>query len=54
MWYGNNVPGEPPLGGMYPFANDFEIMNLARLDGKSGQSFYGYFFAGDYDDDLFR
>lgn len=54
MWYGNNVPGEPPLGGMYTSANDLSIMNLARLDGKSGKSFYEYFFICDRSDEIFR
>lgn len=54
MWFGNNIPGESPFGGMYPAANDFNMMCLARLDGKCGRSFYEYFFIGDSRDDMFK
>lgn len=54
MWFGNNIPGESPFGGMYPAANDFDMMSLARLDGKCGRSFYEYFFIGDNRDGMFR
>lgn len=54
MWYGNNVPGEPGLGGMYPTANDFDIMALASLDGKGGASFYNYFFRREFHRDIFK
>lgn len=54
MWFGNNVPGESPFGGMYPAANDFDYMCLARLDGKCGASFFEHYFIGDRNYDIFK
>ena len=54
MWFGNNIPGESPFGGMFTSANDFNMMQLASLDGKCGRSFYEYFFIAGPGDDIFK
>ena len=54
VWFGNNIPGEPLFGGIYPAANDFGAMHLARLDGKGGASFYEHFFIRSPDEKIFR
>ena len=54
MWFGNNIPGEPLFGGIYPAANDLGAMHLAGLDGKGGASFYEHFFIRSPDEKIFR
>lgn len=54
MIYGNNVPGEPQLGGIYPNANDFSAMALAALDRQCAGSFYRFIKIRVNDDRIFK
>ena len=55
MWFDNNVPGEPDLGGVYPIANDLFATTLGLLGGKSGlEAFYRYHFVTENDVKPFR
>ena len=55
MWFDNNVPGEPDLGGIYPIANDLFVTTLGLMGGKRGlEAFYRYHFVSENHTEIFK